>query len=138
MKQKGKVLHRIQSIGKERSGMTMVTILVAFVILVLLVSMFTGVVLMTQNMMQKSDALRTATQERMQKYYMDDMDDMDELPADNITEGTGTEFVFQKVNAGGTTFSLDTSIYTYTDAEDGMTLYSFGKHETATTNATTN
>lgn len=132
MEQKQTILHRVRALVQDRRGMTMVTVLVAFVILLILVAMFTGVVMMTQNMMQKSDALRLETQTRMQKYYTN------ELTSREVTKNTHTGFVFNRVDSKGEKlavgFSLNTSLWSYSEKSDDVTLYSFGKHKTAVAN----
>lgn len=115
--------YRITSLLKSKRGMSIVSVMAAFVILLLSTAMFTGAALLSFRFTRSAEETKAAFSTTTEKYYTGELDTQSILNSSDsgftLTDGT------DKI-----TFS--TNLYKYSDSDSGLSLISFGKYNLTT------
>lgn len=109
----GRILH-------EKQGMTMVNVIVGFVVFLLLIAMFTGVVKSAQMLMQRADQLRKDTGAAIESYYK----------SENGTVSTEQQYL--SLTRGSDAITLDCTFNSYQKYGNSQKVYYFKSNDAET------
>lgn len=106
---------------KEKRGMTMVNLIVAFTILLILFTTFVQITIFAQNAVNRANRLTKGANDTIRDFY--------------ITESAGTciyeDGTFHLVY-GSDSIGFNTPVYAYRSSDSITTVFSFGEHVVAT------
>lgn len=107
------IKRRKRTIFKSRSGTTMVEVLVAFVVLILIMGIFSQAMSLAGRMLGQSDHRLEDSRELAGGYYLDDTETAD------ISAPQEKTMAFQRTSGGSEGFSVQVKLKTYTKKDGG-------------------